>query len=62
MDDALLDIKEIAGKLRISSSYVYQLVNQKRISCYRIGTRCLFSQQHIQEFLEKQLVESEVNL
>ncbi len=55
MTDTLLDIKETSQKLRISSSFLYQLVDRKRISFYRIGKRLLFNQQQIDEFLGKQL-------
>ncbi len=60
MTDALLDIKETSSKLRISCSFLYQIVEQKRISFYRIGKRLLFSQQQIDLFLRQQLNEAQV--
>ncbi len=62
MTDALLDIKETSKKLRISPSFLYQLVDRKCISCYRIGKRCLFSPDQIEEYLAAHVVEAEVNL
>ena len=58
MTDTLLDIKETSQKLRISSSFLYQLVERKSIGCYRIGKRLLFSNCQIDEFLQKQLNEA----
>ncbi len=60
MTDSLLDVKETAKKLRISCSFLYQIVEQKRISCYQIGRRRLFSEQQIQDFLRQQLIEAQI--
>ena len=60
MTDTLLDIKETSSKLRISCSFLYQIVEQKRISFYRIGKRLLFSPSHIDSFLEQQLNKAQV--
>ena len=60
MTDTLLDIKQTSAKLRISCSFLYQLVDRKRISFYRIGKRLLFSPSQIDSFLEQQLNEAQV--
>ena len=60
MTDDLLDVKETSRKLRISCSFLYQIVERKRISFYRIGKRLLFSQQQIDLFLEQQLNKAQV--
>ena len=56
MADHLLNIAQAAGALNISRSYLYQLVDQKKIDVYRVGRRCLFSQKMLDDFLGSQLV------
>ena len=59
MTDVLLDVKQTSKKLRISASFLYQLIERREISCYRLGRRCLCSQQQIEDYLAAHVVEAE---
>ena len=52
----LLNITETAKFLGISISSIYRLTSQKKISFYKIGSRNLFSEFQIQQFLNTQQV------
>ena len=55
----LLNIKEAASYLRISVSTLYRCVNQKKIKHAKIGSRVLFSQENIDEFINNNTVNIE---
>ena len=51
MTEHLLQVNEAAEKLRVSPSYLYQLVDRKQIACYRPGRRIVFSASQIENYL-----------
>ncbi len=51
MHGNLLDIPETARYLRISKSTLYRWVHQKKIKYIKIGSRVIFSQSDIDEFI-----------
>lgn len=55
----LLNIKEAASYLRISVSTLYRWVHQKKIKHAKIGSRVLFSQENIDEFINNNTVNIE---
>jgi excisionase family DNA binding protein len=57
----VLNVKELADRLRVSSSTVYSLVEEGRISCYRIGKgrgSIRFTEEQVQTFLQACCVEA----
>jgi excisionase family DNA binding protein len=52
---ALLDVKEVARRLRVSDKTVYELIWRGEIRCYRVRRRYRFSQEQVREFLERTL-------
>jgi len=55
----LLNIKEAASYLRISVSTLYRWVHQKKIKHAKIGSRVLFSQDILKEFINNNTVNTE---
>ena len=51
MHGNLLDIPETARYLRISKSTLYRWVHQKKIKHIKIGSRVIFMQSDIEEFI-----------
>lgn len=51
MHRTLLDISETARYLRISKSTLYRWVHQKKIKYIKIGSRVIFMQSDIEEFI-----------
>lgn len=47
----LLDIQQTADYLHISVSTLYRWVHQKKIEYVKIGSRVLFSQENLEEFI-----------
>jgi excisionase family DNA binding protein len=61
MEVVLLLVKEVAERLRVSPSTVYNLVEEGRISCHRIGKGrgCIrFTEEQIEVFLQACRVEA----
>lgn len=54
----LLNIKESAIYLRISTSTLYRWVHQKKIKHAKIGSRVLFSQEYLDEFINKNTIDT----
>ena len=54
--DNLLNVPEAARLLRISVSTLYRWVYKKQIQHVKIGSRVLFSEKHILEFLDKSTI------
>jgi excisionase family DNA binding protein len=57
----VLTVKEVAERLRVSSSTVYNLVEEGRISCHRIGKGrgCIrFTEEQVEAFLQSCRVEA----
>lgn len=59
MHRTLLDILETARYLRISKSTLYRWVHQKKIKCVKIGSRVLFMQSDIEEFINSNRINTE---
>ena len=59
MTEQLLQVKKAAEKLGISGSFLYQLIERREISCFRIGRRALFSQEQIDDYLSFSEVKAE---
>jgi excisionase family DNA binding protein len=58
MDDIeLMDVKASADYLRVSTSFLYQLVSVKKIKHIRIGSKIMFTKQILNEFLLSKIVE-----
>ena len=55
----LLNIKEAASYLRISVSTLYRWVHQKKIKHAKIGSRVLFSNDDLKEFVIDNTVNNE---
>lgn len=53
----LLSIPEAASYLRISTSTLYRWVHKKQIKHVKIGSRVLFSENYILEFLDKNTIQ-----
>ncbi len=54
----LLNIKEAASYLRISVSTLYRWVHQKKIKHAKIGSRVLFSQEYLDEFINNNTIDT----
>lgn len=54
----LLNIKEAASYLRISVSTLYRWVHQKKIKHAKIGSRVLFSQDSLYEFINNNTIDT----
>lgn len=52
MNNALLNVPEAASYLHISISTLYRWVHQKKIKHVKIGSRVLFSQDDLNEFVK----------
>ena len=55
----LLNIKETATILKISESTLYRWVHQKKIEHIKIGSRVLFSEDYLKEFIKSRTINSE---
>ncbi len=53
----LLNIPETARYLHISVSTLYRWVHRKQIQHVKIGSRVVFSEKHISEFLDKNTIQ-----
>lgn len=58
MHRTLLDIPETARYLRISKSTLYRWVHQKKIKHIKIGSRVIFMQSDIEEFINSNRTDS----
>lgn len=45
--------KEAAAIMHCSEITIHRAIKQKRLGCYRIGTKVLIGQSHIEQFLRK---------
>ena len=52
MNDKLLNVQETACYLNIAISTLYRWVHQKKIKYVKIGSRVLFSQDDLKEFIK----------
>ena len=52
MNDKLLNVQETACYLNIAKSTLYRWVHQKKIKYVKIGSRVLFSQDDLKEFIK----------
>lgn len=59
MHRTLLDIPETARYLHISKSTLYRWVHQKKIEYVKIGSRVLFMQSDIEEFINSNRINTE---
>lgn len=59
MNNALLNIQETASYLRISTSTLYRWVHQKKIKFVKIGSRVLFAQETLEEFIKSKTINTE---
>ena len=56
----LLTIKETAKFLKISETTIYRWVHQKKIQYTKLGSRVLFLQENLEEFIRSNTVEKDV--
>jgi excisionase family DNA binding protein len=54
----LLNMDEVCERLSISKSTLYRLTSERRIPFYKIGGRVLFSEEILQEWIEKRRVDA----
>ena len=59
MNNTLLNVQEAASYLHIAASTLYRWVHQKKIKHAKIGSRVLFSQENIDEFINNNTVNIE---
>ena len=59
MNNTLLNVQEAASYLHISTSTLYRWVHQKKIKHAKIGSRVLFSQGSLDEFINNNTVNTE---
>ena len=57
--ERLLDMQETASYLHISISTLYRWVHQKKIKHSKIGSRVLFSNDYLKEFINNNTVNIE---
>lgn len=58
MNNALLNISEAASYLHISTSTLYRWVHQKKIKHAKIGSRVLFLQEYLDEFINNNTIDT----
>lgn len=58
MNNTLLNVQEAASYLRISTSTLYRWVHQKKIKHVKIGSRELFSQEYLDEFIKNNTIDT----
>lgn len=56
MNNTLLNVQEAAYYLHISTSTIYRWVHQKKIKHIKIGSRVLFSNDDLKEFVNNNTV------
>ncbi len=59
MNNTLLNVQEAASYLHIATSTLYRWVHQKKIKHAKIGSRVLFSQDILKEFINNNTVNTE---
>ena len=59
MNNTLLNVQEAASYLHISISTLYRWVHQKKIKHAKIGSRVLFSNDDLKEFINNNTVNIE---
>lgn len=59
MNNTLLNVQETASYLHISISTLYRWIHQKKIKHVKIGSRVLFSQDDLNEFINNNTVSVE---
>ena len=52
----LLTVEQIAERLHVSRAKIYELTRTKGIPFYRVGRRCLFVPEKIEQWLESTAV------
>lgn len=58
MNNTLLNVQEAVSYLRISTSTLYRWVHQKKIKHVKIGSRVLFSQEYLDEFIKNNTIDT----
>ncbi len=56
--DALFTVEEAAQKLRISRSLLHKATARREISHIRLGKRCYYTSEDLQEYLQAHRVEA----
>ncbi len=59
MNNTLLNVQETSNYLHISVSTLYRLIHQKKIKHIKIGSRVLFSNDDLKEFVNNNTVNKE---
>jgi excisionase family DNA binding protein len=54
----LLDVDEVANKLKLARQTIYQYVSAKKIPYIKLGARVLFDEQAIEVWVEEHSVSS----
>ena len=58
MNNTLLNVQEAASYLHIATSTLYRWVHQKKIKHAKIGSRVLFSQEYLDEFIKNNTIDT----
>lgn len=58
MNNTLLNVQEAASYLHIAASTLYRWVHQKKIKHAQIGSRVLFSQDSLDEFINNNTIDT----
>ena len=58
MNNTLLNVQETASYLHIATSTLYRWVHQKKIKHTKIGSRVLFSQEYLDEFIKNNTIDT----
>lgn len=58
MNNTLLNVQEAASYLHIATSTLYRWVHQKKIKYVKIGSRVLFSQNSLDEFINNNTIDT----
>jgi len=64
VEQTLLTVQDVADRLNVGTSTVYDLVARKKLTCYRIGSRgrgtLRFTEEHVAVYLASTLTAAEV--
>ena len=55
MEKEILDIKEVAKYLKVSTDLIYKYANSGKIPCFKIGNKWKFEKSSIDKWIEDSL-------
>lgn len=54
----LLNTKEAQNYLNVSIHQIYKLTSNRLISFVKLGNRCYFKKEHLEEYIQRNIVEA----